>query len=59
MVTDNTDANTLYRQNKVETEQFSYTVRSFTCLKGQRMSMRKISTFTSLNMGANAETAGT
>jgi hypothetical protein len=58
MVTENTGANTLYRQNKVEAEKHSHTVRNFMYLIGQRMSLGKICTFTALNMAANAETAG-
>jgi hypothetical protein len=60
MVTENMDANALYRQNKVETEQLSCSLRNFIYLRqDQKMSMRKISTCTSLNIAANAETAGT
>jgi len=59
VVAENIDANTLYRQNKVEPEQFSYTVRNFVYLIGQRISLGKIHTFTSLNMAAKFETAGT
>jgi len=41
MVTENIDANTIYTQSKVETEQLSYTVRYSTYLLGQRMSLGK------------------
>jgi len=59
VMTEHIDANTFYRRSKVETEQLSYTVRNFTYLIGQRMSMGKICTFTSLNIADTAETAGT
>jgi hypothetical protein len=59
MVNENIHADTLYRQNRVETEQFAYTVRNFVYLIGQGVSLGKIRTLTSLNMAANAETAGT